>query len=81
MKFIKHIKDYKIPWKIIYDKKGTRGFGDSHYFTTYNLQGVPHLFFINPKRRILRMGFGRTDCINLIKEIKEKDCKAFEIFD
>ena len=81
MKFIKHVEDYKIPWKIIYDKTGTGGIGGSHYLTTYNLQSVPHLFFINPKRRILRMESGRTNCINLLKEIKEKGCETFEIFE
>ena len=67
---------------IIYDKTFTPryGIGNSLYHATYGLAGVPYLLLINPERRVLLMGHTTTRCIELLKDIKEKGVKAFEIF-
>ena len=82
LKYLKHIEKLKIPWKLIYDNMSrNEGIGGSKYFTTYNIQGVPWLFLISPKQRILRIEGSGTGCRDLINEIKEKGCEAFDIYD
>ncbi|MCL2434542.1 MAG: thioredoxin family protein [Lentimicrobiaceae bacterium] len=76
--FIKYINDYNIPWKAICDKINE---GKYLYSSTYYIHSVPQLLLINPKRRVLDRRSGTDPCVELIKEIKEKGCKAFEIKD
>jgi hypothetical protein len=78
MAFLQYVNDHHITWKVIYDRMDK---GRSLYFSTYYIYSVPQLFLINPQRRVLQSRTGTDPCIEFMKEIKEKGCKAFEIKD
>ena len=77
--FIKYVNNYNIPWKVIYDQSYKEG--GSLYSSIYYTYSVPHLFLINPKRRVLDNRSGTEPCVELIEKIKEKGCGTFEIKD
>lgn len=76
MEFVNYVNQYKIPWRVILDK--TTHNWESFYKDTYEIDGYPNLFLVNPQRKIIRRANNKYECIDLLNELKLKGLRAFD---
>jgi len=76
MEFVNYVNQYKIPWRVILDK--TTHNWESFYKDTYEIDGYPNLFLVNPQRKIIRRANNKYECFDLLNELKLKGPKAMD---
>ena len=63
--WVEHVKKEKLPWPVISDLKAFKG----ETAQAFNVQGIPMIFLIDKKGKILMKGLRGEDMVNKLREI------------